>query len=127
MSIFKQPFVIFFIVLVLVYIIDLLPNYDNEFVDSNWFHIILIGAALYLAEHNISLAIAFLLFYLLVTETKYHKKWLKMFEKIPVDNVIKTKCKVREVEPSLTVPAIDNSIKTQQTMSAFAGKEWRTC
>ena len=110
-----------------MYIIDLLPNYDNEFVDSNWFHIILIGSALYLAEHNISLAIAFLLFYLLVTETKYHKKWLKMFEKVPVDNVIKTKCKVREVEPSWTVPAIDNSIKTQQTMSAFAGKEWRTC
>lgn len=127
MSIFKQPFVIFFIVLVLVYIIDLLPNYDNEFVDSNWFHIILIGSALYLAEHNISLAIAFLLFYLLVTETKYHKKWLKMFEKVPVDNVIKTKCKVREVEPSWTVPTVDNSIKSQQTMSAFAGKEWRTC
>ena len=55
MSVFKQPFVIFFIILLLVYIVDLLPNVENEFVDSIWFHIILIFSSLYLAEHNISL------------------------------------------------------------------------
>ena len=127
MSVFKQPFVIFFIILVLVYIVDCLPNVENEFIDSSFFHIVLLVTTLYLAKHNIGLSLAILIFYLLVRETKYHKKWAKMFEKIPVDNVIKSKCKVREVEPSWTVPAIDNSIKTQQTMSAFAGKEWRTC
>ena len=56
MSVFKQPFVIFFIILLLVYIVDLLPNVENEFVDSIWFHIILIFSSLYLAEHNISLS-----------------------------------------------------------------------
>ena len=110
-----------------IYHHDLLPNVENEFVDSIWFHIILIFSSLYLAEHNISLSIAFLLFYLMVRETKYHKKWLKMFEKIPVDNVVKTKCKIREVEPSWTVPVIDNSIHSKKRMEAFAGNEFSRC
>ena len=62
MSVFKQPFVIFFIILLLVYIVDLLPNVENEFVDSIWFHIILIFSSLYLAEHNISLSYHFYCF-----------------------------------------------------------------
>ena len=92
MSVFKQPFVIFFIILVLVYIVDCLPNVENEFIDSSFFHIVLLVTTLYLAKHNIGLSLAILIFYLLVRETKYHKKWAKMFEKIPVDNVIKSKC-----------------------------------
>ena len=127
MSVFKQPFVIFFIILVLVYIVDCLPNVENEFIDSIFFHIVLLVTTLYLAKHNIGLSLAILIFYLLVRETKYHKKWAKMFEKIPVDNVIKSKCKVREVEPSWTVPVVDNGIRSNKSMEAFSGCEYSKC
>lgn len=91
LSILSQPVILFFIVLGLFYFVDQFPSVNNEVLDSKIFHLILLVSTIYLANHNISLSIMFLILYLLIKEYNYKIKWQGLFEKVKVNNVVKTK------------------------------------